>query len=64
MEEDFRKMKPVFEKSTFPNFPSHDIDAIATTQNSLTTNGYSQTQPFYGMPMNSYVGQPQPPPPI
>jgi hypothetical protein len=32
MEEDFRKMKHTFEKSITHNFPSHDVDATATTQ--------------------------------
>jgi hypothetical protein len=51
------------EKSNIPNFSLYDIDVAPTTHNSLATNGLSQTQPSYGMSMNSYAG-PQPPPPI
>jgi hypothetical protein len=64
MEETFRKMTHAFEKYVIPNFPSHEIDARTTTHNSSAINGHSQTQPSYYMSMNTYVGQPHPPPPI
>jgi hypothetical protein len=38
-EEDFRKMKCAFEISTIHNFPSHDIDVVATTHNSSAIRG-------------------------
>jgi hypothetical protein len=40
MQNDFKRMTRVFEKFVAPNFPSHDIDA---TQDSLATNGHSQS---------------------
>jgi hypothetical protein len=48
-------MTHVFEKSVAPYFLSDDTDA---TQDSSATNGRSQSQPIYGMPMNSYNSQP------
>jgi hypothetical protein len=53
-----------FEKSIVPNFSTYDVEIRNSAQNSSAANGYSQPQPLYGMPMNSYAGQPQPPPPI
>jgi hypothetical protein len=55
-------MTRVFEKSVVTNFPLHEIDVRATTHQSSATNGHSRTQPSYGMQMNSYAKQPQPPP--
>jgi hypothetical protein len=64
MEETYEKMTHAFEKSIVSNFSSHEIDARTTTHQSSATNGHSQTQPSYGMMMNSYTRKPQPPPPI
>jgi hypothetical protein len=54
----------VFEKSAIPNFPFYDVDASNSAKNSSIANGCSQPQPLYGMLMNSYARQPQPPPQI
>jgi hypothetical protein len=60
MQNDFKRMTHIFEISVAPNGTSHDIDA---TQDSSPANGHSQPPPINGMLMNSYSGQPQPPPP-
>lgn len=64
MEESFKKLTRAYGKSVVSNFPSHEIDAKAATHNSSNLNGHSQTQPSYVVSMNSYTGQPQPPPPV
>jgi hypothetical protein len=64
MQEDYRRLVYVFEKSIIPNFPSYDVDTQNGTHNLSDANGCSQPQPLYGVPMNSCVGQPQPFPPI
>jgi hypothetical protein len=61
MQNDFKRMTHIFEKSLIPNFPSHDID---TTQDSSAANQHPQSQPLFGMPMNFYTEQPQSPPPV
>jgi hypothetical protein len=61
MQEDYRRLAHAFEKSIIPNYSSYDVDARYNAQKSSTDNGFSQPQPLYGMPMNSYTGQPQPP---
>jgi hypothetical protein len=47
----------VLEKTHTPNFWSHELDTKITASNTSTTNGAFQSQPYYGMPMNSYPGQ-------
>jgi hypothetical protein len=54
----------MFDKSTITHFPSHDAETQENPQDPSATNGHAQSQPFYGMPMNSYIGQPHPPSPI
>jgi hypothetical protein len=61
MQEDHRKLARAFEKSTVPNFPSHNIGTTHDALESSAANGHVQPQPLYGMPLNSYVGQTQPP---
>jgi hypothetical protein len=52
-----------YEKSTAPNFPSHEHNTEPLAPNTSAANGSSCTQPLYGMPMNTFVAPPQPPPP-
>jgi hypothetical protein len=44
-------------KIHMPNFPSHKLGIKTTTPNTSAINGFSQSQPYYGMSMNSYLGQ-------
>lgn len=58
IEETLKKLTCALEKSIVPSFPSHDVD----TENVLNTSATIQSQPLYGMSMNSYQGQSLPPP--
>jgi hypothetical protein len=62
LEESIRKLTRTLEKSVAPSFPSYETSNRISMSNTSTTNGDSQPQPLYGMPMNSYPGQvPLPP---
>jgi hypothetical protein len=50
-----------FDKSTIANFPSHVVKLGENTSNSSATGCHDQSQPFYGMPIDMYPGQQQPP---
>jgi hypothetical protein len=52
----------MLEKSVAPSFPSYETSNMISMSNTSVTNGDSQPQPLYGMPMNSYPGQIPPPP--
>ena len=52
----------MFNKSIVTNFPSHDVESKENTQDSSTANGHAESQLLYEMSMNSYTGQPNPPP--
>jgi hypothetical protein len=55
--EDIENMTHVLEKPHTPVFLSHELDTKITASNTSTTNGSSQSQPYYGMSMNSYPGK-------
>jgi hypothetical protein len=59
IEETLKKLAHTLEKSTIPSFPSHDI-IVETSLDTSATNGPIQSQPLYGMTLNSYLGQPLP----
>jgi hypothetical protein len=50
-------MTRALEKSHTPIF-SHELGTKTVVPNTSATNGFSQSQSYYGMPMNSYLGQP------
>ena len=62
LEESIRKLTHTLEKSVAPSFPSYETSNRISMSNTSATNGDLQTQPLYGMPMNSYPGQVPPPP--
>jgi hypothetical protein len=62
LEESIRKLTRTLEKSVAPSFPSYETSNRVSMSDASATNGDSQPQPLYGMPMNSYSGQIQPPP--
>jgi hypothetical protein len=62
LEESIRKLTRTLEKSVAPSFPSYETSNRVFMPDVSATNGDSQSQPLYGMPMNSYSGQIQPPP--
>jgi hypothetical protein len=49
----------VFDKSTVANFTSHEVELGENTRNSSATGCHDQSQPLYGMPMETYPEQPQ-----
>jgi len=49
-------------KSTTSSFPLREPAASMATPSASAAIGSDQIQPKYGMPMNSYPGQQQPPP--
>jgi hypothetical protein len=51
----------VLDKSTMANLPSHDVELREYTHNSSATGCHDQSQPLYGMPMDMYLRQRQPP---
>jgi hypothetical protein len=62
LEESVRKLTHTLEKSVAPSFPSYETSNMMSMSNTSATNGDSQPQPLYSMPMNSYPGQiPLPP---
>jgi hypothetical protein len=60
LEELIRKLTRTLEKSVAPSFPSYETSNRIFMSDASATNGDSQPQPLYGMPMNSYSGQIQP----
>jgi hypothetical protein len=61
MQKDYRRLVHPFDKSTIANFPSHEIELGENTRNSSATGCHDQSQPLYGMPIDTYPEQPQPP---
>jgi hypothetical protein len=61
LEESIRKLTRTLEKSVAPSFSSYETSNRISMSNTSATNGDSQPQPLYGMPMNSYPGQIPPP---
>jgi hypothetical protein len=51
----------VLDKSTMANLPSHEVELRDYTHNSSATGCHDQSQPLYGMPMDIYPRQRQPP---
>jgi hypothetical protein len=50
-----------FDKSTIANFSSHEVELGENTCDSSAIGFHDQSQPLYGMPINTYSRQPQPP---
>jgi hypothetical protein len=48
----------VFDKSIIANFPTHEAKLGENTRNSSATGYHDQSQPIYGMPMDTYPEQP------
>jgi hypothetical protein len=64
VQEDYWRLARAFDKPSITSFPSHDAQTKEDPQDPSTANGHAQSQPLYGMLMNTYNGQPHPPPPI
>jgi hypothetical protein len=59
MQNDYRRLKRAFDKSSIANFPSHEVELGGNTRNTLAIGCHNQSQPLYGMPMDTYPEQPQ-----
>jgi hypothetical protein len=61
MQNDYKRLVRAFDKSIIANFPSHEVELGENTRDSLATSCHDQSQPLYGMPVDTYPRQPQPP---
>jgi hypothetical protein len=59
MQSDFKRLVRAFDKSNIANFPSHEVELGGNTRNTSATGCHDQSQPLYGMPMDTYTEQPQ-----
>jgi hypothetical protein len=59
MQSDYRRLVRAFDKSNIANFPSHEVKLGDNTRNTSARGCHDQSQPLYGMPMDTYPEQPQ-----
>jgi hypothetical protein len=58
MPNDYKRLVRVFDKSTVANFPSHKVESGENTRDSLAIDWHVQSQPLYGMSIDTYPRQP------
>jgi hypothetical protein len=56
-----KRILHALDKSTMANLPSHKVELREYTRDSSATDYHDQSQPLYGMPIDMYLGQQQPP---
>jgi hypothetical protein len=61
IQNDHKRLVCVLDESTMANLPSHEVELREYTHNSSATGCHDQSQPLYGMPIDMYPGQRQPP---
>jgi hypothetical protein len=59
MQNDYRRLVRAFGKSSIANFPLHEVELRGNTRNTSAIGCRDQSQPLYGMPMDTYPKQPQ-----
>jgi hypothetical protein len=59
MQNDYRTLVHAFDKSSIANFPSHEVELGGNMRNTSAIGCHDQSQPLYGMPMDTYPDQPQ-----
>jgi hypothetical protein len=59
MQNDYRRLVRAFDKSSIANFPSHEVELGGNTRNASAIGCHDQSQPLYGMPMDTYPEKPQ-----
>jgi hypothetical protein len=59
MQNDYRRLVRTFDKSTIAIFSSHEVEVGGNTCNTSVTGCHDQSQPLYGMLMDTYPKQPQ-----
>jgi hypothetical protein len=58
MQNDYKRLVRAFDKSIVTNFPSHEVESGENTCDSSVVDCHDQPQPLYGMPVDTYPGQP------
>jgi hypothetical protein len=61
IQKDYKRLVCAFDKCTTANFPSHEVKLGDNMRDSSSTGCHDQSQPLYGMPIDTYPRQPQPP---
>jgi hypothetical protein len=61
IQNDHKRLVCALDKSTIANLPSHEVELREYTRDSSATGCHDQSQPLYGMPIDVYPGQQQPP---
>jgi hypothetical protein len=61
IQKDYKRLVRAFEKSNITKFPSHEVELGENTRDSSAIGCHDQSQPIYGMLIDTYPGQPQPP---
>jgi hypothetical protein len=59
MQNDYRRLARAFDKSSIANFPSHEVELGGNMCNTSAVGCHDQSQPLYGMSMDTYPEQPQ-----
>jgi hypothetical protein len=59
MQNDYSRLVRAFDKSSIANFPSHEVELGGNMCNTSAIGCHDQSQPLYGMPMDTYPEQPQ-----
>jgi hypothetical protein len=60
IQKDYKRLVCAFEKSKIANFPSHELELAENMRDSSTIGCHDQSQPVYGMSIDTYSRQPQP----
>jgi hypothetical protein len=58
MQDDYKRLARAFDKSDVASFPSHEVETKENTCDSSTANRHDQSQPLYGIPINTSPKQP------
>jgi hypothetical protein len=59
MQNDYRRLVCAFDKSSIANFSSYEVELGDNMRNTSTIGCHDQSQPLYGMSMDTYPEQPQ-----
>jgi hypothetical protein len=59
MQNDYKRLVRAFDKSSIANFPSHEVELGDNARNTSARGCHDQSQPLYGMPIDTYPEQPQ-----
>lgn len=59
MQDDYKRLARAFDKSTIPNFPTHEVESKEKMHDSSAANCHDQSYPLYEISMNTYSKQQQ-----